>query len=319
MHSFKDQRLEPSAMGYAQCAFQTLPWNTGNQRLQTRPAAQQSWYAEVPPTFDGNPRSLGAPRRQRVRVPSVGWLEGTVNNNAAVTCRTPSSSLGVAPLVAGSVIAAGGVIGALSALMAEALQDDWEEEEVFRANTTVIDNAMKYIQCLVGGAHEAYGCRVTQDEFRAMQEAESGWWWSSAPKVEPRDCICPSNTKPLCPLSAGTLVEWRTLRGDWSDFYGRAGSTGTALFGGATPGEAETAKMFARRMEAFYKKLTTQVCPPAVRSQLAEIVPQDVAVAARKTTEAPNEAPGWLKWTVIGGAVFTVFMGLKVAKDIFGD
>lgn len=165
------------------------------------------------------------------------------------------------PIVA--VPAAGAAIGALIALVQNALDDDWSEGTVFRSHAQEIHSAMLAMQCLLGGSTTAivdtYG-----------------------------NTICPGRTEPACKLSSGLLVEWRSLRDGFSSFW--ADTTSTWSFG-ATNAEALRLKDYARKFYAFYLKIS-KVC----KAQGA-LLP---SAPGLPETQIEKPAPAWLKWTVAG-------------------
>lgn len=343
-YNFEGDLLIPRMQYAADCTAETLP-QALEQRLETRPASTGPGVFQVnPPSFRygalgnlqrrvaNNPApvcnmaALGATpvepiRSEAYKRGAYSWVDlypqggppMRITHEIFPGGNMPSmrglGALGVAPAVAGSVIAGGAAIGALMALVQEYLQDDWQEEAVFRTHTTTIRNSMTTIQCLVGGASgQSYGC-TTPD-------------YGGADGRDDLDCICPSGTKPLCPLSPAELKEWRQLRNEWSAFYAKAGSTGSSWTGGATEGEAAAAKIFARRMLTFYDKLVNRICPQDAntRSQLPDIAAGGGQALQQPVTAPPDDdAPGWLKWSVVGVVALTGFMGFKLLKDVFGD
>lgn len=306
VYSFQGDTLVPSTQAAAQCATQTLPFEH-NEIVETYPAPLGSQFTRTPPTFAG-PHPLGRVPRAN----NIGNIQAMVANNPAPLCADLSGigaagvpgarlypgtlggrSLGVGPAMAVPLILGSGVIGALLGIVAEALEDDWTSAAVFKANTTTIHNGMKVIQCMVGGAEprKPFGCNAAGS------------------------CICPGGTQPICPLTETQKIEWRNLRDEWSAFYGSSGSEGTAVFGGATEGEALAAKQFAERMLNYYQKLETQICPAGV--DLPVITSQPIQRGAEDTTDPEDDgAPPWLMWAVGGVAAVGFLVVAVTIKDL---
>jgi len=326
-YSPQGNRLVPQAQGFAECASEVLPFRSGYQVLDTRPATTGPGFWREPPVFSEVRSGLGSIQRAVANNPAplcanlsglgaepiaaraykegnFSWIDLQPEGGPPMRITHEIMStrgLGVGPLVAGGAVAAAGAVAALTALVQNVLEDDWRPAAAFRAHTTTIANSMQVIQCLVGGASGgAYGCPPNS--------------------ADDSECICPAGTKPVCPLPAGVLTEWRLLRREWSEFYGLAGSEGSDFFGGATEGEAATAKIFAQRMFGFYDQLVSQYCPQdaATQAKLPNVSAGDPRQGQLQTTDL-SETPGWLKWSVAGGALLVAFMGLKVVQDVFGD
>lgn len=343
-YNFEGDLLIPRTQYAAECTADTLPY-AHEQLLETRPASTGPGVYQVrPPSFSqgalgsiqsrvaNNPSpvcnmaALGATPVEPIRTEaykrgSFSWVnlypQGgppmRITHEIFPSGNMPNmrglGALGVAPAIAGSVVAGGAAIGALMALVQEYLQDDWQEEAVFRTHTTTIHNSMTTIQCLVGGASgESYGCTSPA--------------YGGADGRDALDCICAAGTKPLCPLGPADLREWRLLRNEWSEFYKKSGSTGSSWTGGATEGEAAAAKIFARRMLTFYDKLVNSICPQDAntRNQLPDIAAGGGQALQQPVSDPPDDdAPAWLKWSVGGVVALTAFMGFKLLKDVFGD
>lgn len=327
-YNFKGDLLIPQMQYGAECAHETLP-QAHERRVATRPASTGPGVYQVrPPSFAhgalGNIQDRVAPNPALLcnlgalgaeHIPSEAFKEGNYSwvnlyPQGGRPMRVTHEIMGLGNLGAvpvASVLAGGATIGALIALVQEYMEDDWQDEALFRAHTTTIHNSMTTIQCLVGGASgSSYGCVAPGETADGRPEF---------------DCICPAGTKPLCPLGPADLRQWRLLREEWSKFYREAGSTGSSWTGGATEGEAATAKVFARRMLTFYDKLVNRICPQdaTTRSQLPDIGAEGGGLNEPVSPPPDDDAPGWLKWGVVGVVSLTAFMGLKLLKDVFGD
>lgn len=181
-------------------------------------------------------------------------------------------ALGIAPTVPVIVgtAATATAIGGLIAMVQNALDDDWADSNVFASHARGIHSAMLAIQCLIGGAEK------------------------NKPIVDTLgNEICPGGTARVCNLPQSLLVEWRSLRDGFSQFWADASS---AYFG---PSNAEALRLkgYAREFHAFYSKIAAVCGRQGVRLPAVPPLPQD---------EPPKEAPSWLKWTVAGVALVSV-------------
>lgn len=201
-----------------------------------------------------------------------------------VLSRPQFAGLGVAPAVAAGVVASGAAIGALIALIQNALDDDWTDSDVFKNSMQKIHSSMLALQCIVGGAQ--LGSPIVDTLGNTM---------------------CEGGTKPVCVLNDSQLKQWRTLRDSFGSFWADVQSFGS--FMGPSSADAANAKQYARDFYAFYQSIQ-KTC------EKQGTVLQDLPKPPVKSSEEP--VPAWVKytaWSIGGLAVIAIAVS---AKSIFG-
>jgi hypothetical protein len=181
------------------------------------------------------------------------------------------------PLLAAGTAAA--AISGLILLVQNATADDWSEKTVFQANMRKIHSAMLALQCIVGGA------QVGQPLIDSLGST-----------------ICPGGTAPVCTLPAGTLAQWRSLRDNFSKFWGETTKFATLYISSA---EGQQAKRFAIDFAAFYNSLGT-IC-----RQQGTMLPSIPPPPSEPSTTT------WITYAAWGLGAFAVIAVANSAKSIF--
>lgn len=181
------------------------------------------------------------------------------------------------PLLAAGTAAA--AIAGLILLVQNATADDWADKTVFQANMRKIHSAMLALQCIVGGAQPG---EALVDSLGSV--------------------ICPGGTRPVCTLPAGTLAQWRSLRDNFSKFWGETTKFATLYISSA---EGQQAKRFAIDFAAFYNSLGSLCAQQG--TTLPSIPPPP---------ETPSTTP-WLTYAAWGLGALAVIAVANSAKSIF--
>lgn len=186
------------------------------------------------------------------------------------------------PLLAAGTAAA--AISGLILLVQNATADDWADKTVFQANMRKIHSAMLALQCIVGGA------QVGQPLIDSLGSV-----------------ICPGGTRPVCTLPAANLAQWRSLRDNFSKFWGDSsrlmGAPIATLY--ISSSEGQQAKRFAIDFTQFYNSLGS-LCA-AQGTTLPSIPPPP---------ETPSTTP-WLTYAAWGLGALAVIAVANSAKSIF--
>lgn len=190
------------------------------------------------------------------------------------------SELGVDPLTASAVIAAGGAIGALLGIRSN--EADWSDAVVFTDNMRKLHSAMLGLQCILGGAQ------------------------AGQPLVDSYgNTICPGGTLPACKISAAQLNQWRTLRDGFGAFWA---SSQSGFWKTVSTDVGQRGKQYFSDFISFYKSIQP-LCAgqgaalPAIPSQL----------------EPPDSTPGWLKYAAWGLGAVAVIAVANTLKGAFSS
>jgi len=184
-------------------------------------------------------------------------------------------------------VATAAAIGGLIALVQNALDDDWADSEVFNSHARAIHSAMLAMQCLFGGAQ------------------------TQSPLVDTMgNVICKGGTKPVCKLSGATLVEWRALRDGFATFWSAVTSSWTSF--GPTNAQALRLKGYAREFHAFYMKVSPTCSKQGV------VLPGIPPFLQEEQPPPTEDAPKWLKWTIVGVGAVSLAMIVRYGVLAFG-